>query len=277
MNSILAPSSWQARLQLEFSRQQQRTVISRREHRGPLVIQKPFYPGDGVCHVYLLHPPGGVVGGDQLELQVQALDNTRVLITTPAATKFYRSGGATAGLQQHLHVADGACLEWLPQETILYNGSDVQLQTCITLAPTARFIGWEIICLGRPAAGETYTNGECQQRFELWRDHEPLVIERTRLRGNDVSLNTRWGYHGSPVSATLLASAVSQQQFNQLREQVASALNEHGSLTWINGQVIARYLGGQAREALAYFQKLWQILRPMVIGVDASSPRIWAT
>ncbi len=277
MNSVLAHSSWQARLELEFAQQQQRTVISRRQHHGPLVIQKPFYPGDGVCHVYLLHPPGGIVGGDQLELQAHAQCDTRVLLTTPAATKFYRSSGATAGLQQHLHVAAGACLEWLPQETILYSGSNVQLQTHITLAPTARFIGWEILCLGRPASDETYSSGACQQQFELWREHEPLVIERTRLRGNDVSLNTNWGYHGLPVSATLLASAVSQQQFNELREHVAACLNEHCSLTWINGQVIARFLGGQAREAMAYFLNLWQILRPMVIGIEACPPRIWAT
>jgi urease accessory protein len=277
MSSVLAQPHWQARLELEFTQQAQRTVISRRQHYGPLVIQKPFYPADGVCHVYVLHPPGGVVAGDQLELQVQAQRDTRVLLTTPAATKFYRSSGATASLHQHLHVADGACLEWLPQETILYNGADVNLQTRITLAATARFIGWEILCLGRPAAHEIFATGQCRQAFELWRNTEPLVIERTRLQGGDASLQANWGYQGAPVSATLLASAVSQQQFNLLREQAAPYLNIQSSLTWINGQVIARFLGGQAREALALFQRLWQILRPWVIGVEACAPRIWAT
>jgi urease accessory protein len=277
MSSVLPQSHWHASLELEFTHQAQRTVISRRRHRGPLVIQKPFYPGDDTCHVYVLHPPGGVVGGDQLALQVHARSGARVLLTTPAATKFYRSAGATASLQQHLHVADGAALEWLPQETILYNGSAVQLQTQVTLAPTARFIGWEILCLGRPACGETFATGQCRQRFELWRGAEPLVIERTQLQGGEASLQANWGYHGSPVSATLLASAVTQEQFNALRDHVTPYLSEHSSLTWINGQVIARFLGGQAREALALLQRLWQLLRPVVIGVEACAPRIWAT
>ena len=277
MNSVVRQSHWYAKLQLEFTHQQQRTVISRREHVGPLVIQKPFYPADGTCHVYLLHPPGGVVGGDHLELHAHAHSGSRVLLTTPAATKFYRSAGAKASLQQHLHVEDGACLEWLPQETILFNASNVQLQTHITLAPTARFIGWEILCLGRPAAGETFAVGQCRQSIELWRDTEPLLIERSRLQGAEASLQSCWGYRGLPVSATLLASAVTQEQFNVLREQAAPHLNVHSSLTWINGQVIARFLGSQAREALALFQQLWLILRPMVMSVDACPPRIWAT
>ncbi len=88
------------------------------------MVQRPFYPEGGTCHVYLLHPPGGVVGGDQLELQVQSEPGSHALITTPAATKFYRAGPHPHSLlQQNLQVRD-ATLEWLPQETIVFDGAE---------------------------------------------------------------------------------------------------------------------------------------------------------
>src|SRR6187402_782414 len=116
-------SSWHARLELGFSRSGSRTVLARRRHFGPLIVQRPFYPEGGICHVYLVHPPGGIVGGDQLALQVEVERDAHALLTTPAATRFYRAGPhPRAALNQQFVVQDAA-LEWLPQETIVFDGA----------------------------------------------------------------------------------------------------------------------------------------------------------
>ncbi|MBI3563460.1 MAG: urease accessory protein UreD [Gammaproteobacteria bacterium] len=268
---------WSAHLNLEFSQRQTQTYLSKREHRGPLVVQKPFYPGDGACHVYVLHPPGGIVGGDNLTLEVDAQRGTHVLLTTPSANKFYRSQAKPASLRQTLQVADGARLEWLPQETIVYDGAFVNMQTRINLAPQARFIGWEITCLGRPAAQEQFTRGECRQGLELWRDQTPLLMERARLSGGSPLLQAAWGMGGATVSATLLATPVQASQLEELRRSLCACLTGLFSMTLIDGVLIARFLGQQARAALEYFQTVWALLRPMMMGVQACTPRIWAT
>lgn len=277
MNTVAAMQSWHARLQLEFSRQVDKTVLSKNLHLGPLVVQKPFYPGDGACHVYLLHPPGGLVGGDQLSLQIEAAADTHVLLTTPAANKFYRSAGLPASIKQHIHVHANAHFEWLPQETILYRGSHARMQTRITLEPGARYIGWEILCLGRPAANEAFDAGSCEQRIELWRAQQPMLIERNRFTGVDEVLGAPWGFAQKSVSATMMATPVIEADFNALRAQLTEEFGKLISMTLIDGVMIARYLGQQARYALTVFQNLWRALRPLLLGVPASVPRIWAT
>ncbi len=132
------------------------TVVARRRHEGPFCIQRPFYPGDGACHVYLLHPPGGLAAGDELDLTVDVEPGAAALLTTPAATKFYRSDGAPSVQRQTLRVAAGAALEWLPLDTILFGGSRALIETDVVLAPGARFIGWEQLSLGRPLSGDRY-------------------------------------------------------------------------------------------------------------------------
>ena len=118
---------WHAELELGFVQREARTVLSHRHHQGPLRVQRPFYPEGGVCHVYIVHPPGGVVGGDRLELRVACGEGTHVLLTTPAAGKFYRSGERPQRqrISFDLH---GSTLEWLPQETIYYPGATVRQQ-----------------------------------------------------------------------------------------------------------------------------------------------------
>ena len=100
----------------------ERTVLARRRHHGPLVVQRPFYPEpNGTCHLYVLHPPGGVVGGDRLSVDVRlARGAARALLTTPAAAKFYRTQGLRAAQRLHMRVGAGSRLEWLPQENIVY-------------------------------------------------------------------------------------------------------------------------------------------------------------
>ncbi len=277
MTMLASKQHWQARLQLEFAQRAGRTVLAKRMHSGPLVVQKPFYPGDGACHVYLLHPPGGLVGGDQLELQVLCQTHSQVLLTTPAANKFYRSLGERATIEQVLKVEANASLEWLPQETILYSGCQAGMRTVIQLASAAHFIGWEILCLGRPAAKEQFAAGVCQQNIEVWREGQPIVIERARFHGGSDVLQAAWGFAGYDVNATLIATPADTKLLDTVRAIEVDTQRALTSATLIDDVLICRFLGAQARQALDYFQRVWTSLRPEVIGLVASPPRIWAT
>jgi urease accessory protein len=273
-----APHGWQARLDLRFARQGERTVLARRLHSGPLAVQRPFHPEGphGACHVYLLHPPGGVVGGDGLDIAVQAGESTRVLLTTPAASKLYRSAGACARLTQTLRVDEGAQLEWLPQPTIAFAGVHARVATRVDLAPGGRFIGWEIVCLGRSDSGARYA-GRLGLALELWRDGAPLWVERARYDGTDL-LHAAHGLRGHAVSGTLLASPAPAAA---VLEAVRAALDEHGGVlsgaSTVDDVLALRVLGQQAEPVQRALVAAWAVLRPAVFGRIASAPRIWAT
>ena len=154
-------AGWLASIRLGFSAPGEKTLLKERRHQGPLKVQRPFYPEGPACHVYLLHPPGGVVGGDRLNIDVDVQSGAHALITTPGASKFYRSAGPLALQQQTLQV-HGGILEWLPQENILFPGANIKLESRIQLDASARFIGWEVHCLGRPVIDETVRPGTGQ-------------------------------------------------------------------------------------------------------------------
>ncbi len=288
--TILAPvTGWQACLTLDFQPQGSRTILGTCTHRGPLQVQRPFYPeGETVCHVAVLHPPGGVVGGDALQLDVTLATSTHGLITTPAASKFYRSAGPTAHQRQHLAVASGATLEWLPQENIVYAGAKVHAVTRIELQGDARCIGWELLCLGRPAAGEIFTTGEYRQDLELWRDGEPLYLERGRYLGGEPILNAYWGLQGQPVSATLWCSPVAPEGVQAIRTKSLTSLApspstlvppraELATVTMLDGVLICRYLGPSTVRARQLFIQIWSLLRPMVLNRSPCPSRFWNT
>lgn len=278
MNAVAEQAgSWFAGLELDFSYRAPRTVISRRKHTGPLVIQKPFYPEGQVCHVYLLHPPGGVVGGDRLQLDVNVAQAAHALITTPAAGKFYRSDGRTASMRQKMKVQSGAILEWLPQETILFSDSQVNLQTVVELEKDTGFIGWEITCLGRPASGEQYDRGDLRQHFEIWREGRPLLIERSALQGKAAILNADWGFQGCPVSGTLLAVNADKRVLEAVREALEDHYERRVSATLINDVLVCRGLAQQAESLRNLFIHVWQVIRPLLLLRSASPPRIWFT
>lgn len=267
---------WDARLELGFSAGRGRTVLSGRRHRGPLTLQKPFYPGDGVCHAYILHPPGGMAPGDHLRVDVRAGERTAVLLTTPAAGKCYRSDGRPASLNQTLAVAEGAALEWLPQENILFDGCDVDLCTRVDLAAGAKFIGWETVCLGRPAAGEGFDGGRARQHLELWREGRPLLVERSLFRGGSDLLGAAWGMDGNTVSAMLVAVGADGrclERANALSDEAAGL----AGATLIDDVLVCRYLGGKAEAARRYFVGLWRALRPLLLQREPQIPRIWNT
>jgi len=271
------PAGWEARLALRFEQRAGRTVLAHRSHEGPLAVQKPFYPEGDVCHVYLLHPPGGVVGGDRLAIEIEVASDAHAVITTPAAGKFYRSAGHASMQEQRLSVAPGAVLEWLPQETILYARCRASLSTRVTLVPGARFIGWEILCLGRPAAGERFDAGVCRQRLELWCEDRPLLIERSTIAGGSALLRAPWGFAGRTVSGTFLATPAGETMLAAVREAVAVEGDDLFSATLLDSVLLCRYLGDSAESARRCFTDAWRAVRPGLLGRAAQPPRIWRT
>jgi len=269
---------WQAHLGLSFARQGARTVLARREHSGPLTVQRPFHPEGpaGACHIYLLHPPGGVVGGDVLDIAVHAAPDSRVLITTPAANKLYRSAGPCAQLTQTLRVDGGAQLEWLPQPTIAFAGVHARVATRVDLAPGSRFIGWEILGLGRPDSGERYA-GRLGMALELWQDGAPLWLERARYDGTAL-LDAPFGLRSHCVSGTLLAAPVATADtLDAVRTAVAPHTTVLAGASTVDGVLALRVLGLQIETVQRALAAAWTTLRPTVLGRPAVAPRVWAT
>lgn len=265
---------WQAHLQLTFARAAARTRIVERQHRGPLLVQRPFYPEGDVCHAYIIHPPGGVVGGDELRLQINTRDAAHALLTTPAAAKFYRSDGRTARQDQILH-ADDTTLEWLPQESIFYPRANVRSSTRIELRAGAKFIGWEIACLGLPARKQPFDEGELRLHLELWMDDSPLLIDRLRISGSDHQADNRWGLGGHEAIGTLLAYPATRTMVDAVRNLQPPGV-ELG-LTLVDKVLVCRALAAQGEPIKRAFIANWQTLRPQLLDRPAVLPRIWAT
>jgi urease accessory protein len=268
---------WEARLGVRFGLNDGRTVVREREHQGPLQVQRAFYPeGPELCHLYLLHPPGGLVAGDRLDVTIDVDPAARALVTTPAAGKVYRGDARPpATVRQRLRVGAGASLEWFPQETIVFQGGRVELETRVDLEPGAAFLGWELVCLGRPAAGEAFEQGSCRQRFELWRAGRPLCLERARFDGGAPALKARWGLAGAPVCATLLAAPVAGP-LDGIRALGVEA-PELASASLLGDVLVCRYLGASAERARRHFARVWELVRPALIGRPSHPPRIWST
>lgn len=270
--------SWRAQLALQYERRGRRTVLASRRHDGPLVVQRPLYPeGDEICHTIVVHPPAGIAGGDELDIAVRVESGAHAVLTTPGAGKWYRSGGPWAQQRIALDAAPGACLEWLPQETIVFDGALADARMEVRLLGDAAFIGWEVLCLGRRGSGERFARGEYRPWTRLWRDGAPLWHERGRIEGGGALLASPAGLHGCSVCATLLAAApcADRALANACRAE-HPAEGSH-AVTLLPGMLVARYLGDSSAAAKAYFVRLWRRLRPALAGRDAVEPRIWLT
>jgi len=273
-----AQAGWKAQLNLRFAPRDERTELVRRAHHGPLVVQRPFHPEpDGTCHVYLLHPPGGVVGGDELRLQAHAEAGSRVLLTTPAATKLYRTDGRLSAQHQVLTVEAGARMEWLPQETIVFDGATCRLSTRVQLAEGASFLGWDVMCLGRPACGERFERGQLSVALEIWRDEQPLWVERFAHHGGDGLADAAWGLAGHPVTGTLVCVTGGREDLVERLRELTADDAQHFVISQLHDVLVCRYLGPSVEQARAAMVACWGELRRTLYGCEASVPRIWST
>jgi urease accessory protein len=275
---------WHGRLALHYRLDEQGGTTAHDRHHGPLRVLQRLYPeGPAVCHHVLVHPPGGIVGGDVLEIDAELDPGTHALITTPGATRFYRSAGPLARQQAELRVGDGARLEWLPLETIAYDGCLAHNTVRVRLAPGAQMIGWDVLALGLPAAGEPFQRGSFLQELHL----PGVWLERGRIEAADRRLlDSPLGFAGRPVLATAwyaagsaLAPSLREALLDGARDIIAAhPLAAMAGSTAPQAQcVVLRVLAPQVEPALQLLSAVRAGWRKAAWGLDPHPPRIWRT
>ncbi|MFL6711521.1 MAG: urease accessory protein UreD [Sulfurifustis sp.] len=271
---------WHGRLALGFVRDGERTVVERRDVCMPLAMQRPFYPeGARVAHVLALHPPGGMVGGDRLDIALDVQPGAEALVSTPAAAKWYR-GVARAAQQVRHRVAENGRLEWLPQETIVFDGADVEQNLRVELEAGATWFGWDITRFGRSARGERFSAGTWRMATEVWRDGAPLWVDRQRLEGGSRLLSSRFGLADAPVVGT--AAWIGRVATAALVDAARAAwddarLEGEGGVTRLEEGMLCRYRGPSSAAARSWFIAVWELLRMYDRNRPACAPRIWST
>ena len=273
---------WQAKLTLDYSVEDQRCV-ARHVHEGPLRVLKALYPeGDRVCHHVLVHPPSGLVGGDELHIRLNVQTGAHALITTPGATRFYGSAGLTARQLVHAHVAANATLEWLPLEALAYNRCQAHNQAVFHLASGSRLIAWDVTALGLPHADLPFVEGQFQQHLEI----AGTWLERGLIDASDHRLlHSPLGLNGHTCLSTLVF-ARGDAMDDALREQVlalARQLCEAHPLRLQSGAsspdarvVVVRVLSAQVESAMALLRSIWLQWRLQCWQLPAVMPRIWS-
>ena len=275
-SSITAPpAGWQAQLDLAVAFDQGRSTLVRNRHLGPLRVQKPHYPeGPGAVHAILVHPPGGIRAGDRLDIAATVNPSAHAFLTSPGAAKWYRGDDGDAFQTVTLAVDDGAALEWMPQETIYFDGACAVQRHTVRLGLDARYIGCEVLCFGRQASGERFTRGRLRLHAEIWRGEQLLWYEQACLRAGAAALNGPFGLDGATVCATLLAAGPALPA--ALQAQIRG-LDPALGASQLKSVFIARLLCGDCEHARRVMSDAWRLLRPHVVGRPALFPRIWAT
>lgn len=273
---------WHARLDLNYRQDDAGRTVLRHSHTGPLRILKSLYPeGPGICHNVVVHPPGGLVGGDVLEVQVHAAAAAHGLLSTPGATRFYRSEGASTAQKVRLALDAGARLEWLPLEAIAYPGCLARNTLHATLSEGAEMIGWDVCALGLPTAGQPFDRGTLTQHLEI----PGLWLERSRIDATDARLlESPLGLAGQRCLGTLwfaCGSALTRERREHLLEAVRALLDGdrqgvQAGATCPNPQMLVlRGVAPLVEPLMALFQRVWAVLRTEAWGLPAVPPRIW--
>jgi len=274
--------AWRADLKLDYTLESQRTVV-RYLHQGPLRILQSLYPeGDQICHNVLVHPPGGLVGGDTLDIQVTVAEGAHGLVSTPGATRFYKSGGHPALQKVVAHLADNAKLEWLPLEAIAYNDCEATNRAIFNLAPSAELITWDVTALGLPSSDMAFTQGHFQQHLEI----PGVWLERGNIRGEDTRwLNSPLGLAGSKCLASLVfasGSAIDSDRTTQALEAAREVIESHplrlqAGITCAHPQVIVlRVMSPLVEPTMDLLKKVWAVWRHTLWALPSTPPRIWS-
>lgn len=286
-------NAWLADLTLEFSLTAAGTQLTRTKRLGPLNVQKPFYPkGRDCAHIYLLHPPAGIVSGDDLTVNIAIKPKAHVLVTTPGANRFYRAredisiGDPKQQQKVILHLDEQAKCENFPLETIVYEGADGVNTVDIYLSETSTYLGWDITCLGLPSSHQLFAKGSYSQLNRVYCQQTLLYHDRIAIRPDNQIHQHIAGLNQHNVFGTFLAyasaekvdSTASEQLITRLRVLVSNNKAEHKiSISQLRQLLVIRYLGEQAQECQKLFVQLWQELRPIYLDKSATLPRIWHT
>jgi len=273
---------WQAKLKVDYCVENQRCV-ARHEHHGPLRILKSLYPeGDRVCHNILVHPPSGLVGGDELLIDIKLQADAHALLTTPGATRFYGSDAKTARQQVHARVADGASLEWLPLEALAYNGCQAHNQAVFELEAGSRLMAWDVTALGLPHAEQPFVSGHFQQHLEI----AGVWLERGLIKATDHRLlHSPLGVNGLSCQSTLVFAQGSAMPDEQRATVLALAreiceihpLRLQAGVTSPDARVVVvRVLSAQVETAMDLLRSIWLQWRSSCWQLPTVAPRIWA-
>jgi urease accessory protein len=295
--------AWHGQLDLNYRKAGDQTLAHDR-HEGPLRVLQRLYPeGPGVCHHVLVHPPGGIVGGDELNLDAQLAPGSHALLTTPGATRFYRSSGPVARQSVQATLADGARLEWLPLETLAYRSCVADNHLRFDLAPGAEMMGWDILALGLPAAGEPFdAEAPSASAFSQCIELPGVWLERGTLRATDkLLLDSPLGLAGHRVMATMWFSAghpigrVLRDALLDDARQVGSALaglavagdapsgtNVQATMHWGATSpheriVVLRGLAGKVEPVMQHLIQVWSLWRQRAWQLSPCPPRVWRT
>ncbi len=275
----VAPRTWDAELTLGYEFRAGRTTLARRSSRGPLAVQKMLYPESAaVCHTILLHPPGGIAGGDNLTIAATLDSRAHTVFATPGATKWYRSASLESRQRIDISVGDNGVCEWLPQENIFFESVKADNSISVRLGHGAAFCGWDVMCLGRTASGERFRNGRIRQRLRIEREGRPLFEELACIQGGSAVLESPAGMAGFPVCGSLLLAG--RRIDASLMEGCRAVLpgdNCRWGVTTLPEVFVARYIGRSAEQVRDYFSRIWELLRPVYANRQAQRLRIWAT
>jgi len=274
---------WHASLQLDYQHEAGRTRVVH-GHEGPLRVFRSLYPeGDGICHNVIIHPPGGIVGGDELAVSVMVRSGAHALISTPGATRFYDGDGLAGRQNVSLTLAPDARLEWLPLETIAYPGCLAENRVSFSLAERAQLLAWDVVALGLPAAAKPFTRGLFDQRIE-W---PGVWLEQARLNGEDRRLlDSPVGLGGRRAMASLwfaCGTGLTTTEQEALIDAVRRALpcgSQDGNLTlaatWSHPRLmVVRGLADTVEPLMNGLQSVWAAIRRQAWGLHAAPPRIW--
>lgn len=271
--------SWRAALRLDYARENGRTV-ARFAHDGPLRILQSMWPeGEGVCHNVLVHPPGGLVGGDMLEVRVGTAEGSHGLVTTPGASRFYRSEGAAAVQDVRVHVQPGARLEWLPLEALYYSGC--RAENRLVMDVEGELLGWDVAALGLPQAGQPFARGSVLQHLEV----PGAWLERGRIAADDTLLmDGPLGLAGHRCLASLFfvtGSELTRQRRDGLLDAARAVIDGHplarsaGATAPGPRVVVVRVLAPLVEPALALLKAVRRAWRPLAWNLPGSEPRGW--
>ncbi|WP_026733538.1 urease accessory protein UreD [Fischerella sp. PCC 9605] len=280
-------NGWHGKLNLVYAHSQSGTQLIFNRNQAPLKVQRPFYPeGQEVCHSVILHTAGGVVGGDRLSYHLHLQPNAQALITTAAAGKIYRSNGTTARQTIEIKVDAGACLEWIPQETIVFNSALYRQDLRVELTTGASYLSWEITRFGRSARGEKFLQGEWRSNTEIWQQGKPLWIDRQWVPGSEEIFYSPHGLAGQPVVGSLVwvGSAVSVEIIEKARNiwqpippspSLPLPLSSQIGVTRLEHGFLCRYRGSSTAEVRHWFIGVWQLLRMSFLNRGNCIPRVW--
>ncbi len=280
-----------ARLNLAYERDGERTRCHS-EHEGPLRVLKALYPeGEGICHHVVVHPPSGLVGGDQLHLNLQLGAGSHAVLSTPGACRCYRSTGPQSAQRVLAQVGANARLEWLPQENIIYTGANMLNQQRFELALGASMLGWDVLALGLPTADAPFTTGKVAQHIELpgvWLDKALVdASDHTLLEGptgwaGRRTLATAWLAWGEPSGADDAPARQAQRAVELAREAIQALGSGEASMRLVAGVsavqsqvVVVRALAQRVeplQQLLVAVRRAW---RTGLWGLSGDDLRLW--